>query len=469
MKIGIKTYIGHRVIHICSCGQRILNTRYHVTRCDKCGNNEFLDLTEYKSRTKPKFEVVEKNEISFKLKRTNVSYSYDEDYNITTKDNMVQVFSYNMVTGVAELTKTRRNGVVEILDWTEDFGKHTNAFFRGVDEAEFKDLVSTIKNKDLYNGALSHWNRRGYYSSSPRGSYFNVLLGIKNNLYAQTLYNCGMTNYYGLLNNLRNTIDREKTKPHEILKVPKFAVKYVVEAKIDSGYTLSKLQKVCQEVDGNTLKELFDIAKDESSISSFLSYFDDFMKLTKNHYNNQKKLLLYLTREIKLHQGIERYDNGLTTLRDYINMMVAMNLSFEKYPKSLKKSHDIAMLNYRVMTNEREKVQFANHVEQDEYKKLEFKSGIYRIISPKEPKDLIEEGNNLSHCIASYVKEVINGRCKIYFLRTKDELDKSLVSIEVRNDNIRQVKGFANRQPSKMEKDIVDKWALKNNLVVNCY
>ena len=92
------------------------------------------------------------------------------------------------------------------------------------------------------------------------------------------------------------------------------------------------------------------------------------------------------------------------------------------------------------------------------------------ILAPESPDDLVKEGNQLSHCVASYVKDVINGRCKIYFLRNKGEdIDKPLVTIEIRGMNIRQAKGKSNRPVTPEQKEFITKWAREKDLIEDYY
>ena len=67
----------------------------------------------------------------------------------------------------------------------------------------------------------------------------------------------------------------------------------------------------------------------------------------------------------------------------------------------------------------------------------------------------------------SYIQRVIDGRCHILFLRKKDCLDKSLVTIEVVNGKIVQALQRFNNPLTEEQKEVVDKWnkwyAKKNN------
>ena len=60
--------------------------------------------------------------------------------------------------------------------------------------------------------------------------------------------------------------------------------------------------------------------------------------------------------------------------------------------------------------------------------------------------------------MASYISSVIEGKCHILFMRKKDSLDNSLVTIEVKDNKIVQAKGRFNRDVTSEEQEVIDKW-----------
>src|SRR5690606_1088387 len=235
-------------------------------------------------------------------------------------------------------------------------------------------------------------------------------------------------------------------------------------------FDIKQIKNALKKVDGNRFRELMEIVRDESTIQELCRTVDTLIEIHDEYkYNNLKKLTLYLFREIRMNQGIDSPSHGATLLRDYIRMATKLEQEYEKYPKSLKKEHDITLMNYNVQKNEMKKKDFQEAVESEDYKRLEYKRKDYSIVTPKEMQDLIKEGSELSHCIASYVQSVIDKRCQILFMRNTNDIDKPYVSIEVRNGNIRQVRGFANRATRKDEKDFIKEWASKKGLVEAYY
>ena len=89
----------------------------------------------------------------------------------------------------------------------------------------------------------------------------------------------------------------------------------------------------------------------------------------------------------------------------------------------------------------------------------------YIVVAPKNSNDLKKEGDTLNHCVASYIKRVIDGECLIYFLRI--DKDESLITFEVRHNDIVQVRGLHNRKPSISEVQALKDFAKYRKLGCN--
>ncbi|AXU41119.1 hypothetical protein BC01_022 [Bacillus phage BC01] len=185
----------------------------------------------------------------------------------------------------------------------------------------------------------------------------------------------------------------------------------------------------------------------------------------QHNHPNTYKLIEYLLFDCYNMQGLD-YASAFVTYRDYYNMNVDMgNTSFHKYPRYLKTYHDIVARNYNVIKDPIAVAQFAKSA--DNYRVLETgRLGDYRVVVPKDAAEVVAEGNELHHCIASYVRKVNRGVSQIVFLRYKDDVDKPLVSVEIRDFKIVQAKGFANRDINKNEKEALHIFAKRHKLGV---
>jgi hypothetical protein len=148
---------------------------------------------------------------------------------------------------------------------------------------------------------------------------------------------------------------------------------------------------------------------------------------------------------------------AVNDLRDYASMQSKMsrNGKYKRYPKYLKSIHDIVSANYRTFKQEHNEELFVKAVNHN----LEHSGSTYVTITPKNTNDVKHEGTELSHCVASYIDRIINGTTQILFVRTKHALDNPLLTIEVRNNTINQVKGLYNRDPNKDEISYLNRYA----------
>lgn len=182
-----------------------------------------------------------------------------------------------------------------------------------------------------------------------------------------------------------------------------------------------------------------------------------------------KRLMDYLYRDI-YNQGEEldfdsSWGNGgaLGDFYDYVKMNREMKKDFEKYPRYLATMHNIALKNYQLVEDKIIEEKFAERVKELKSIKLEYIGDDHCIILPKNSKDLINEGQSLSHCVASYYKRMASGETNIVFLRKKNNIKESLVTIEVNIDenskhSIVQAKGRSNSAPQKAEYDFIKKY-----------
>ncbi len=87
----------------------------------------------------------------------------------------------------------------------------------------------------------------------------------------------------------------------------------------------------------------------------------------------------------------------------------------------------------------------------------------FRIREITEAVELIVEGREMHHCVASYIKKCAAGESSIWSLRLRDE---RRVTIEVeRSCRIVQARGPQNRYPTETERAVIEKWAQRERLL----
>jgi len=97
---------------------------------------------------------------------------------------------------------------------------------------------------------------------------------------------------------------------------------------------------------------------------------------------------------------------------------------------------------------------------------------VWRIQELLSGRELIEEGRQMFHCVASYARSCHSGKRSIWSMeRETEEGKEKLLTIEVDNTirEIRQVRGQRNRLATDNEKAIVRRWAGREDLQYPSY
>lgn len=171
---------------------------------------------------------------------------------------------------------------------------------------------------------------------------------------------------------------------------------------------------------------------------------------------NAKSLFLYLD-TLKTFEALTIDSRVLGEIEDYARMMSEIHPKYDKYPRNFLTTHVIACRNYNRLKQQFDEKSFQNR----RNPKYECKIGKYIFLYPEKIDDIRSEAVSQNNCVASYVQSVIDGKCHILFMRKKEEPDKSLVTIEAKNNKIVQAKGRFNRDLTNEEEVTVEKWNTK--------
>lgn len=248
----------------------------------------------------------------------------------------------------------------------------------------------------------------------------------------------------------------------------------------------------CAIRENNLLTESYNPLSNNSAFvntkDSTISGIDTISRAINGNYH---RIIEYLFFSLRLEQGISVSVSGyLDTYADYIAMSRQVADTFEKYPSSLATKHDIVARNFNMLKllepDDESQDTLRNTVRQrgvtvpKNYSELlldgKEEDGIYFVL-PKTPREIVEEGNNKGHCVASYVPRVVNGKCLIGFIRQKgDEIASHGVTIEITPNGkgigtVSQARMRFNASPTGIWSDSVAKLKtyLRKNHIVFAY
>lgn len=216
----------------------------------------------------------------------------------------------------------------------------------------------------------------------------------------------------------------------------------------------------------NNAKYFIDSVKDFGNSSATHSYIHELIEVAKTYNLEINRLIDYVVYDLSS-QGISDFDNNILYFyRDYLKMTNDMYGKIDiKYPKNLKTDHDKIMMKYNIYKKyNMDKIMLKISEEQS---KLAYSDSNYSILIPKETSEIVSEGADLSHCVASYCEKVVDGETLILFMRDNSCINESLVTIEVYKNRVNQAKGHHNRKVTPEESKFISKWAKKNEIIFN--
>lgn len=157
----------------------------------------------------------------------------------------------------------------------------------------------------------------------------------------------------------------------------------------------------------------------------------------------------------------ERHAGIFSQYKDYLRFCVDLEYNmrddFILYPKNLKEAHDRAsdMLDRRKAAVYNQGIASAYA---DLAKRFEMKKFGMMIVPPKSAEQIVQEGQELHHCVGGYLPRIVKKECIILFLRKTKEPDKPFYTVEVQNGEVVQIRGESNCNPSEKVKQYMQIW-----------
>lgn len=100
-------------------------------------------------------------------------------------------------------------------------------------------------------------------------------------------------------------------------------------------------------------------------------------------------------------------------------------------------------------------------------KAFEFTYGEYSVVVPKSPTDIIDEGNNMHHCVGGYVQQVVDNDTYIVFIRKTNTPNECYITAQIDlKGRLGQYYLAYDRRVSSAE-DIAFKRAFEQHLIEN--
>lgn len=167
-------------------------------------------------------------------------------------------------------------------------------------------------------------------------------------------------------------------------------------------------------------------------------------------------------------QGITKFATQiLQTYDDYLRMEYEMFGKIkDKYPSYLKTQHDITVNKYNVWKKHKNDLKIFDNSQENQY--LEYKDNDYTIMLPKNSAEILDEAIQQHNCLASYVNRIAENQTIVLFMRDNKDLEKSLVTIEVKDNEVKQAKQVLNNGIDEKQREFLVKWCKEKNIDLGC-
>lgn len=236
-------------------------------------------------------------------------------------------------------------------------------------------------------------------------------------------------------------------KPHELLNCEKYELPYYKKYKLD---TMALYTEWKDQGTRLTEQQLEDV---EKIGNRWISWHE----ATKEPFHGFKvpivRSINYIKKQLKLHSS-----SDFTELKDYWSMLyryygrIPEDMTF---PKCLYTEHNRIhqLIEIREKQEKREKLEKELRELDVKIAKIAASLALYEyrdeesglMIRPcASATELVNEGDQLKHCVGGYRQNVADGRTMIYFIRKISEPDKPFYTLEYKNNSIVQDHGYKN-------------------------
>ena len=168
---------------------------------------------------------------------------------------------------------------------------------------------------------------------------------------------------------------------------------------------------------------------------------------------------------VKLYYYLKKQNVNIVEYRDYLNLARDLGYNLKEknviFPKSLMEEHNKLFEKKYIIFDK----SYDKKIKEISSKliKNKYEDNNYVIYPASSVKEMLDEGKNQNNCLRTYIKDYSNGNTEIYFMRKKSNLNKSFVTIEVKDNELIQARLKNNLDPSENIMKIINKWLMNLN------
>ncbi len=227
--------------------------------------------------------------------------------------------------------------------------------------------------------------------------------------------------------------------------------------------------------DGKTFKERFGVDKKFLKFMQRHNITYEELEVLKYYQKENIKTIRYFS-NLDIHQ-IVRFNLDLDILKselkinrnniheynDYLRVAELLEYDMKDknvlYPSNITEAHDRVVKLYEI--NKSKKIQNGVKKRFKELVKNSYENKRYTIFPASSVSSLEQESKQQNNCVKTYAEKYAQSECDIYFMRLVTYKNKSLVTVEVKNNKIVQKRTKNNQQTTKEQDKFLDMWERK--------
>lgn len=249
-------------------------------------------------------------------------------------------------------------------------------------------------------------------------------------------------------NNTYSAINWRGKTIFKVLKLSKKEINEIKAADISIDPLTLRLLQISKKDKSNL--SFVEISEIEKYCGCYFAYLQKALKYTKLRKADRYIIKQYEQQDKKDKHYYSR-SQVIITWKDYISdcLTLEMDLKDESvlFPSNLYRAHQNTITQVKVKANEIFNKHIAVRVKS--LQKYCFEYFGLMIRPAASSNELIEEGKSLHHCVGTYAQKYAEGKTNLFVIRKISEPNKSYFTVEIRQDEIVQIRGNKNCSPSK--------------------
>ena len=193
-----------------------------------------------------------------------------------------------------------------------------------------------------------------------------------------------------------------------------------------------------------------------------IRYLERYTSYGSTHDLEEVSNYISLNRFIK-YSKMHRKNIRMYLYKDYLRFAKGLGIDLKNnryaFPKNLKEEHDKLAKEFEIKN--KEIINNAIIKRSKELSSNTYKNSKFIILPAYSLNELQEESTQQNNCVRTYAEKYAAGQCDIYFMRDIKKQDKSLVTVEVKNNRVVQSRMKNNKDPNEKQIKFLEKWEQK--------